>query len=65
MILRRRRVTLIPLLAVFAEVVVTAAFAFGDTRYRAPAEVAIVLLAAVAVDALWRRWRQRWRPART
>ena len=54
-VLRRRRVTLIPLLAVIIEVVVTAALAFGDTRYRAPAEVPIVLLAAVFLDASWRR----------
>ena len=51
LVLRRRGITLIPVAALFFLVVVTVALAFGDTRYRAPAEVGIVLLAATAVDA--------------
>jgi 4-amino-4-deoxy-L-arabinose transferase-like glycosyltransferase len=58
-VFRRRRITLVPIAALFALVAVTAALAFGDTRYRAPAEVAIVLLAATAIDAFWRRRRPR------
>ena len=46
---------MIPVAALFVLVVVTVALAFGDTRYRAPAEVGIVLLAATAVDAGVRR----------
>jgi hypothetical protein len=53
-IFRRRRITLVPVGAFFVLVAVTAALAFGDTRYRAPAEVAIVLLAATAADAAGR-----------
>jgi hypothetical protein len=54
-VLHRRGTTLIPVAALFFLVVATVALAFGDTRYRAPAEVAIVLLAATAVDAVIRR----------
>jgi hypothetical protein len=36
------------------------ALSYGQTRFRAPAEVSIVLLAAVALDALRRRaWTAR------
>jgi hypothetical protein len=55
-LLRRRGVWLFPFLAVVVDVVVAAAIGFGQTRYRAPAEVAIVVLAAVAVDRWWARW---------
>ena len=51
-VLRRRRVPLLPLLAPVAAVVISAAVTFGETRYRALAEVAIVLAASVGVDAL-------------
>ena len=57
--LRRRGVTLVPLLALIAMVTVTAATTFGVTRYRVPAEVTVVVLAAVGIDALWRRWTDR------
>ena len=56
--LRRRRVTLIPLIALLVTVAVGVAFVYGFTRFRASAEVAIVLLAAVAIDA-WLRRRAR------
>ena len=59
-VLRRRRVRLLPLLALAASVTIGTAVTYGFTRFRAAAEVAIVLLAAVAVDAvLRRRARQR------
>jgi hypothetical protein len=54
-VLRRRGTMLIPMAALFFLVAATVAVAFGDTRYRAPAEVAIVLLAATAIDAITRR----------
>ena len=49
-ILRRARVVLFPLVAFIVIAVIAAALTFGYSRYRAPAEVSIVLLAAVAVD---------------
>jgi hypothetical protein len=51
-ILRRRHVPVFPLLALIATVALTVAVAIGETRYRALAEVPLVLGAAVAVDAL-------------
>ena len=54
-VLRRRRVTLLPLLALVVTVSVGVALVYGFTRFRASAEVAIVLLAAVAIDAVLRR----------
>lgn len=48
--LRRRRVTLYPLLAFPITVVLSTAITFGDSRYRAPAEVTLVILAAIAID---------------
>jgi 4-amino-4-deoxy-L-arabinose transferase-like glycosyltransferase len=53
-ILRRRRVPLYPLLSFVAVIVVTVGITFGQPRYRAGGEVVIVLLAAIAVDALLR-----------
>ena len=38
---------------------VTAALAFGTTRYRIPADVALVVLAGVGLAALVGRWRRR------
>jgi 4-amino-4-deoxy-L-arabinose transferase-like glycosyltransferase len=52
--LRRRRVPVLPMLAMMATVVVATALTFGQTRYRALAEVPIVLLAAAAIDS-WLR----------
>ena len=55
--LRRRKVIVLPLVIQAAGATLTAAYAYGVVRFRAPAEVALVVLAAVAVDALLRR---RW-----
>ena len=49
-VLRRRRVSLIPVLAPIAVVTLNAAAFYGLVRFRAPAEVSIVVLAAVALD---------------
>ncbi len=49
-ILRRRKVMELPLLAFFVTVGLSVALTYGFTRFRAAAEVAIVLLAAVAVE---------------
>ncbi len=51
-ILRRRRVALFPLLAPFAIVTLVAIVFYGSIRFRVAAEVAVVVLAAVALDAL-------------
>ena len=48
--LRRRRVPITPLVAQFVIVAVTAAAIYGLVRFRVPAEVSLVVLAAVAVD---------------
>jgi 4-amino-4-deoxy-L-arabinose transferase-like glycosyltransferase len=61
-VLRRRRVPVIPLLAPIACVVVTVALFYAATRFRATAEGPIYVLSAVALVALWdqgRRWLRR------
>lgn len=59
--LRRRGVQLLPLLAPAIVATLNAAAFFGFVRHRIPAEVSIVVLAAVALDA-WMRARARTRP---
>lgn len=62
--LHRRRVALLPLLAPFALVTLTAATAFGFSRYRLAAEIPLTVLAAAGL--LWlaeRRGRPRSGPA--
>src|SRR6266567_3362302 len=53
--LRRRRVPLTPLLAVLGAVALTVGFVYGTTRFRAPAEVSLVLLGSVGIDGAIRR----------
>lgn len=55
-VLWRRKVTIIPFVAVFVMTTLTAAVSFGITRYRVGADVAIAVLAAVAIDAIVRRF---------
>lgn len=50
--LRRRGAYLAPLVAPFAVVAVTATLFYGLVRFRVPAEVALVVLAAVGLDHL-------------
>jgi 4-amino-4-deoxy-L-arabinose transferase-like glycosyltransferase len=50
MLLRRRRITLVPTVGVVVAVAVTVGVVYGTTRFRTPAEVPIVLLATVAFD---------------
>jgi len=47
----------VPLLAMPVLATATALYAYGATRFRMPAEVAIVVLAAVAIDAALERAR--------
>ena len=48
-LLWRRRVTVIPLVAPFVLVTFTAASTFGITRYRVPSEVALTILAGLGL----------------
>jgi hypothetical protein len=68
-VLWRRRITIIPFVAIAATTTLAAAISFGITRYRVGADVALTVLAGVALDALWRRLRPTadvagtaWRP---
>lgn len=58
---RRRSAPLIPLLATFVIVTLVAMLFYGLARFRVPSEVAMVVLAGVALDAA----ASRWRPARS
>jgi hypothetical protein len=49
-VLGRRRVPLLPLLAMFALVTIVALAFYGIPRFRLPADVAAVVLAAAAID---------------
>jgi hypothetical protein len=51
-VLRRRRVTIVPFVGVALSVCVAAAASFGITRYRVGVEVVLCVLAGVAVAAL-------------
>jgi 4-amino-4-deoxy-L-arabinose transferase-like glycosyltransferase len=55
--LRRRKVPVYPLLALPAIALVAVTIAFASTRYRSTAEPALVVLSAIALDALIRRRR--------
>jgi 4-amino-4-deoxy-L-arabinose transferase-like glycosyltransferase len=52
--LRRRRVTLVPLIGQFALVTIVAFVFYGVARFRVPAEVSLVVLASIALDS-WMR----------
>jgi hypothetical protein len=54
-VLRRRRIRLLPLTAQIVGVSVTAALVWGAIRFRAPAEVVVMVLSGVAIDAAWSR----------
>lgn len=54
-VLRRRRITIVPFVGMALTVCTAAASSFGITRYRVGADVALCILAGVAVAALWER----------
>jgi 4-amino-4-deoxy-L-arabinose transferase-like glycosyltransferase len=54
--LRRRKVIIYPLIGLAVTCTIAAMIAFGGTRYRVPAEIAIVIAAAVPLTALLDRW---------
>jgi 4-amino-4-deoxy-L-arabinose transferase-like glycosyltransferase len=56
-VLRRRRIPIFPYVAIALSVTITVALSFGITRYRAPVDVVMPLLSAVAIDAFL-RWRR-------
>jgi hypothetical protein len=58
-VLRRRRRFLWPLAATAVTVTIVAAATYGQQRFRIAAEPAILVLAAVAIDAIWSAWRAR------
>jgi len=58
-ILRRRRRFLWPLAATVVTVTIVAAATYGQQRFRIAAEPTILVLAAVAFDAIWTVWRAR------
>lgn len=57
---RRRGIPLSPVIAPVLVVTLSAVITFGHARYRAPAEVALCVLAAVGVVELLERLRRRW-----
>jgi 4-amino-4-deoxy-L-arabinose transferase-like glycosyltransferase len=58
-VLRRRRVLISPLLAPFGLAVAATVVGYGVPRFRHPADVALAVLAGVALDELMRRRPQR------
>jgi 4-amino-4-deoxy-L-arabinose transferase-like glycosyltransferase len=58
-VLARRGVTLFPLLVPIVITTLTAALFYGLVRFRVPAEVSLVVLGAVAIDALIARYVSR------
>jgi 4-amino-4-deoxy-L-arabinose transferase-like glycosyltransferase len=61
---RRREVRLLPLVAMPVLVFIVTTLFYGLTRFRLPAEIAFVVLAAAALDQAWSCWR-RPRPQET
>jgi len=62
-VLRRRRVPVFVLLSFCLVVVAATALTLGQTRIRAPAEVPIVILAAIGIDAAVQRFARSSRRA--
>jgi hypothetical protein len=56
--LRRRRIRVWPLLSLAGVVTVVAATSYGMVRFRAEFEVALVVLAAAGLEAVWLRLRR-------
>lgn len=54
-LLMRRRIPVFPMWAVGLNVVLAVLIAFGNTRYRTPFEVCLVIMASVPIEWLWNR----------
>ena len=65
-LLRRRRRPILPLVAQLALVAITGVLAYGQVRFRMPADVVLVVLVGVVLDALLgsRLFRRRTADAR-
>ena len=57
-LLRRRRQPILPVLAPIATVVVITLLGYGTMRFRVALDALLPGLAAIAIDALWSRYRQ-------
>jgi 4-amino-4-deoxy-L-arabinose transferase-like glycosyltransferase len=62
-VLRRRRKPILPFVAIAGVITFTAATTFGITRYRAPVDAMLPVLAGVAVFAAIDAWRRPRQPA--
>ena len=56
-VMRRRRIPIFPYFAIALSVTITVALSFGITRYRAPVDTVLPLLAAIGIDSIWRHRR--------
>lgn len=61
-LMRRRRIPIYPLLALWVMILFSVTLTFAQQRYRAIGEPTLVLLTAVAIDALLRRRRSEAEP---
>jgi 4-amino-4-deoxy-L-arabinose transferase-like glycosyltransferase len=59
LVLRGRRRPLLPFAVVLGEMVLVSAATFGQTRYRTPLDVVLVILAALALDRFFERVGER------
>jgi predicted RND superfamily exporter protein len=50
-VLRRRRRPLVPFVAPLVAVILTALLAYGAVRFRIPADIVLVVLVAIVIDA--------------
>lgn len=57
--LRRRGVAIFPLMTVLLSVCISVASTFGTAKYRSPAEIVLIVLAAAAIDQGWAAVRRR------
>ncbi len=63
-VMRRRKIPVTPCIALIVNVVISTALTFGQSRYRASAEVALVLMATAGFAGLWEiRERRKGRDA--
>lgn len=51
--LRRRQISLVPMIGILATVVLSAAAIYGSTRFRSPCEVELALLTGIGVDSFF------------
>lgn len=61
----KRKITLIPVVAPFVAIFFAVTMTFYMNRYRASAEAIVCLMAAVGIDAIWLHFRSRRGPTET